>query len=669
MPDADLIVSGPSGLSALAPPPQDNANGLRKPRTSKACTRCRRFRQKCVHETIDGKQPKPPCEACVKAGEAVGCTFVPRGYSAEDRSFRRKRPREETTFPAVPPPPPALPLPPAPVALPAAPAAPPTYPPPLPQLPISAASPDTLRSQLLPPHDELVEGICAFTASYFQLGFLAESHFLEQLEQDPASISTFLLLSILTISARFAPSLVKRFGSRRAATEAFSARAMSLVPDEMLKPSLERTQAFFLLGVSEWGAGYGQRSWMLMGIAVRMAGLLRLHREDAYTLPADAEPDEVIRSELARRTFWILVCHDALTSGSHRPASFAFSEISAKLPGDEEELAFGLPAARRSTLGGTQAAQLDPASVNLPSRSLFASMITSHCLFGKVAQLACNNEKVPSGRPWEPTSEYAVLLRKLQEYERSLPPLHVWGIHTLRGMRAKKLDLALLSTSHIIRLAHIVLARIYLPSIAAAVDGSVAGTAPPGFWKDLAAKMSKDARELLQQVETFFSFRSPSEGFPPIMVFGLFAAGDLASLPLVSPSLELGASGLLGFGAVPPTPPNPLVPLVPTPTSNTLPLPGPSSTSPFAALPSPASLLQPSGLVVPPSSLPSAFGASFDPPSGFTPDPTPFQPAGAASDSLLFFPDLAADLATFLQGDVQPAFQDEEYRPDRPFIW
>jgi hypothetical protein len=43
---------------------------IRTKRSSAACTRCRRYRQKCVMEWVDGKA-QVPCEGCVKAGRRV----------------------------------------------------------------------------------------------------------------------------------------------------------------------------------------------------------------------------------------------------------------------------------------------------------------------------------------------------------------------------------------------------------------------------------------------------------------------------------------------------------------------------------------------------------------------------------------------------------------------
>ena len=68
--------------------------------------------------------------------------------------------------------------------------------------------------------------------------------FLERLGKEPDSVPTFLLLAILSVSARFTPSLVRRHGDGAKATEVFLKRAESMVPDEMYKPTLERTQAF-----------------------------------------------------------------------------------------------------------------------------------------------------------------------------------------------------------------------------------------------------------------------------------------------------------------------------------------------------------------------------------------------------------------------------------------
>lgn len=257
--------------------------------------------------------------------------------------------------------------------------------------------------------------------------------------------------------------LIKRYGSRHQATEAFVSRALSLAGIEMMRPSLEGCQAFFLLGASDFGHGFGQRSWvrfllgaevtrrkklislaltqMLMGVAVRMAGILRLHREETFKLPPNATSEEIIAAEVARRTFWALYFHHDLTSTLNRPASFPLAEITCFLPCSEEDLIFGQLPTSRAALEGTEAARLDSEATNLPSRSLYASLVQSHCLWGKVARLACRAEGQLCPRPWEEGSEFATMHGELVQWEKAAPARHKFSVTTLRGMKAMRLDL------------------------------------------------------------------------------------------------------------------------------------------------------------------------------------------------------------------------------------
>lgn len=134
------------------------------------------------------------------------------------------------------------------------------------------------------------------------------------------SVSPFLLIGILSISARFTPELCRRFSDSRAAADFFMDVAQAMVADEMWRATLDNTQAFFLLGLAYWGRGAGTdggdraRSAVCMGIAVRMAGILRLHREETYRLPEGSTADDVVKAERGRRTFWVIQNHEYAAS-------------------------------------------------------------------------------------------------------------------------------------------------------------------------------------------------------------------------------------------------------------------------------------------------------------------------------------------------------------------
>jgi hypothetical protein len=100
---------------------------------------------------------------------------------------------------------------------------------------------------------------------HVQLGFLPKLLFLDRLEKDAASVNVFLLLCILSVSARFTPSLVSRYGGHAKATRTFVERAERLVPAEIYQPTLETIRAFILLGSAEWANGDRNRSLVRIG--------------------------------------------------------------------------------------------------------------------------------------------------------------------------------------------------------------------------------------------------------------------------------------------------------------------------------------------------------------------------------------------------------------------
>ena len=52
---------------------------------------------------------------------------------------------------------------------------------------------------------------------------------------------------------------------------------------------------------------------------MQVAGLLRLHREETYTLSDNATTEDIVKAEIARRTFWVL---ESEFTSSHRHWEF-----------------------------------------------------------------------------------------------------------------------------------------------------------------------------------------------------------------------------------------------------------------------------------------------------------------------------------------------------------
>lgn len=115
----------------------------------------------------------------------------------------------------------------------------------------------------LPPLFDLVDGVNRFTKYYFQLGFIPKQQYPERLLRDHRSANVFLLLSILSISARLSPALRVRFGTGVKASEFFMERASELTLAEVYsEPTLEKCQAFYLLSIAQQGSGMRNKSYV-----------------------------------------------------------------------------------------------------------------------------------------------------------------------------------------------------------------------------------------------------------------------------------------------------------------------------------------------------------------------------------------------------------------------
>lgn len=445
----------------------------------------------------------------------------------------------------------------------------------------SSVSPSSSSSSspYFPSHEEIVAGCRSFVTSYFQLGFLPKAIFIEAISRNASAVSPFLLSCILGISARFTPVLVQKYGSSERATDNFLRLARMMVPSEMYEPSLERTQAFFLLAIAEWGNGDKDRSSVNMGVAVRMASILKLHREESYLLPPGAPAEQVIRAESARRTFWMIHSQENLHAGYSSPAPFPLEDITARLPCDEHDFAFGVNPTPRSVLPGTLPAQLQPESARSPDRCLFATLVQSHNLWGQVARRACRSDlKTHGTEPWEPGSEYQELTQELRRFEAEMPERHRWSTWNLRGWRSEGLHLAYLAVVMVLRVSNIVERRIYLDEILLSANGrssssssiggpdtnavsstnsskttatTAGGGAPEGFWRAMSDELFAGVVELHEQIDAFAALRASTarpgaalgEGFPAILVFCVYICGSLASYLWRYPQLCPRAAG------------------------------------------------------------------------------------------------------------------------------
>ncbi|KAL2136412.1 hypothetical protein VTI74DRAFT_3846 [Chaetomium olivicolor] len=478
-----------------------------------ACRRCRRMRSKCLHE-----KAQPPCRACLDAGLGPNdCVFPVRGQPDQDREYRHPRVRADKSKKRE-------------VArardvhaslhLPFQTA---------PGLPRVADDWD-----LLPPLPEIIDAVNKFTRHYFQLGFIPKDLFPECLRTQHRTVSPFFLLGILSVSARLTPALVERYGSAVRASETFMEHASAMALNEIYKePTLERCQAFYLLSIAQQGSGLKHKSSINMAVAMRMATLMQLHREETYVIPSPSTKELIIRAESARRTLWMLHSQDNLHSGPRSPVLLSASDITALLPSHESDFANAREPESRAALEDTPPALANPALVADGGRSLFAALIQAHHYWGAIFRRAVNNNKSP--RPWEANSEYAQMERRLREWEEGLPHEYRWSSALLKNYKQEGLDLGYLGVTMIPRLCNIVMRKAYLHEI---ISHHKSNSDLTAFWTDMAHKLFWNVNALYEQIDTHYADRSPDEGPGAQMAaFCVYSCGFLACYPCKFPNI------------------------------------------------------------------------------------------------------------------------------------
>ncbi|KAI0897497.1 hypothetical protein F4806DRAFT_403520 [Annulohypoxylon nitens] len=508
-----------------SPPPtadlDPNAPPIKR-RAPIACRRCRRMRSKCIHDKA------PPCKSCLEANVPDECVFPSRGDLDQDRSFRHPRQRSDRKIKSD-----------------------------VKVKKESPASPGHIRNSLsdcrlsefenewdlLPAVDVVVEGIDNFTKNFFQLGFIPKKRFPALVKENPSSVSVFLLLSILAISARYNQSLIKAYGDGVKAATEFMHRAQGLAVHELYQqPTLERCQAFYLLSIAEQGSGKSNTSYISAGIAFRMAALMRLHREEAYSPITSQSPIEHrILAESARRTFWMLHSQDNLHSGPYKPLSLAPGDITALLPSDEDEFENGKIPRQRAALEGTPPAIQNPSLTILRPRSLFASLMQIHNMWGFIARRVLLHKRC--GRSHDGRSEYAELNRRLMEFEQNLPNDHAFGKVLLEGHRVYGVDLAYLGLTGSIRLCHIVLRKEYMEDMIRQAQGNPSNPEVK-FYTNMAAELFFNVRKLYSQIDAHYESGIDIGRVGSQMAgFIIYGCGLLASYLCKFPQLDAHHAG------------------------------------------------------------------------------------------------------------------------------
>lgn len=115
------------------------------------------------------------------------------------------------------------------------------------------------------PTSALMLQACDLLQTHFlEFGFLHRPSFIDQLLN--GSVETARLHAILSVTARFMPSLVSQHGGPEAAGSFHAVKAETTVMSHVLdSPDPATVQSLLLISLHHWGACNGSRAWMLAG--------------------------------------------------------------------------------------------------------------------------------------------------------------------------------------------------------------------------------------------------------------------------------------------------------------------------------------------------------------------------------------------------------------------
>ncbi|KAL2133540.1 hypothetical protein VTI74DRAFT_2193 [Chaetomium olivicolor] len=517
--------------SPHSPGAVDSKKGVKRAplRSSIACQRCRKSKIKCNNTGGDA-----PCEGCIRGGKECSYPEVtaappkrtepPTGPKMDQGSERKRLRRIEDI-----------------VKMESA-------------VPAAVVAEDVLSAPYL------TETIWSQLFDIYRLHFATELPFLHlatlkeklgsRFRAKPSDTSpeiNLVLLGILTLTARFHPTLVSYVNASRnapatsgtpkgrpsmPAADASSAseyyadvltKALGGLRMSMTMASVERVQAFLMLGLYEWSQARprvgGMAAWMYVGVAIRMAQALGLGDGDREspklfkarpikTAQQSMPPGQrIIAKEIRRRTmFSCLILDRLLGCGKDRVSTIRSEDLQIQLPCSEvsfdlsEEVYTGF----LKPLPGEETGRRI-------SDSVLGRFVRLVDLWGEISRWSFAGGRFTEDHPpWSPGSTFFHLRAKLEAFYRDLPDHFKWSESNYYKHENHQASSVYVSMHMLGAVCRIMLHREYIPFIPIACEKPVgpldeptfpAGQEPEGFWEASAEEIFHAAREIVDLTE------------------------------------------------------------------------------------------------------------------------------------------------------------------------
>ncbi|KAF5646783.1 transcriptional regulatory [Fusarium sp. NRRL 52700] len=348
-----------------------------------------------------------------------------------------------------------------------------------------------------------------------------------------------VLLGILMLTARFHPDLVRyvthlpdQHGTHpRSSTSktksgplyasGFFATTLTtaLGPLKTVMDTLtvERIQSFLMLGLFEWSQENNASAWMYLGIAVRMAKLMRLEQDDRRMAILETQgpdtnrferisPEIAIIRETRRRTVYSCFILDRLMSyGSERPLSMAVESMLIQLPCSE--MAFDLSL---QVYTGLLQPHEGPGQPQINDDSTLSRFVKLVEIWGEISRYSSMGGRSQEAHPpWDTKSTFYKLREKIVAFDKDLPETFTLSRQNYYRHDNHQASNTYVSLHMLAPVCHIVLNREYLPFLPLRCRGpqglpiinqTVLNFAPDQFWEESAEDVFQSSRNIIDLV-------------------------------------------------------------------------------------------------------------------------------------------------------------------------
>ncbi|KAL4724824.1 hypothetical protein ACLX1H_008271 [Fusarium chlamydosporum] len=392
-------------------------------------------------------------------------------------------------------------------------------------------------------------------------------------KQDHSSELNMVLLGILTLTARFHPDLVRyvthlqnsQHGNARsrtsqsklnpvAASDFFAialTTALGPLRTAMDTMTVERVQAFLMLGLFEWSQGQDS-AWIYVGIAIRMAKMMKIELDDQRMGLLENQASEsrqfqtrsaeiAIIRETRRRTMYSCFILDRLMGcGSSRMLSTPAENLWIQLPCSE--MAFDLSLDVYTGFLQVPEGFIQPKINDDCTLSQFVRLIE---VWSEISPYSSKGGRSQENYPpWDSRSRFYELRAKLDTFYDELPDTFTLSRQNYYRHDNHQATNTYVSLHMLASICQIVLHREYLPFVPLRCHGPqgpldrtqpMLSHAPNDFWEESAEEVFRASRNVIDLTE----LGKDKLPLSSLTTFSIWLAGFMAVYARYFPHMDL----------------------------------------------------------------------------------------------------------------------------------